>query len=392
MTLHSDSGKLFRQICGADSPGKLWEVADFAAARHLLFQPAPAEIMQAAQSIVLYGAGRFAEAVIDAWKKVGRCPDYCVDSDSRKWGTRLRGVPVLSPQVLNDYGNSPPLVVIAAMSTHDIENALEEKGIAFLFAERDGSVGYLSGHWLLEHRLDFERVYSALADDLSRKVMLEMAKARLFQRYHFPMRGNFFSAEVATLPQYFAEDIITFARDEIFVDCGAFDGDTLVAFSALMCRHGGDRSWQAVAFEADSGNAKRVARTIANYGIEKIRLVNAAVGGENELTAAASYHNCQGNVGSGVEVQVVTLDDALKGIRPTFIKMDIEGSELAALSGARQTISTHYPKLAICIYHSTSDLLEIPLFILENFPGYKLHMRHHSPGTLWETVCYAVPA
>lgn len=388
---YSDIGKLFRQLCCADSPGKLWEVVDSAVARHPLShtKSTPAEVLQSETSIVLYGAGRFAEAVIDAWQGMGVSPCYCIDSDPRKWGTFLRNIPVLGPQVLLEYGNSPPLVVIAAMTTHDIEKTLEERGVSFLFAERDGSVGYLSGHWLLCHRIEFERIYSALADEASRRVMLEMAKARLFQRYHFPMRGNFFSAEVATLPQYFPEDIVSFADDEVFIDCGAFDGDTLVAFSALMCRLGGYR-WQAVAFEADPGNAGRVARTLEDYEISQVKLVNAAVGEKNGQAMAARYHNCQGASSACDEVPVQALDQSLNSIAPTFIKMDIEGSELAALRGARQTISTHYPKLAVCVYHSTSDLLEIPLYILENFPDYKLYMRHHSPGMLWETVCYAV--
>lgn len=390
MTPYPDVGKLFRQLCSADSPDKLWEVTDAAAARHPLFRSNPVELLRSGTPIILYGAGRFAEAVIYSWQEEGISPSYCLDSDPRKWGTLLRNIPILNPQVLLEYGNAPPLVVIAAMATHDIEKALEERGIPFLFAERDGSIGFLSGHWLLCHRPEFERVYIALADNASRRVMLEMAKARLFQRYHFSMRGNFFSSEVATLPQYFSDDIVSFADDEVFIDCGAFDGDTLIAFSALMCRLG-DHRWQAIAFEADTGNAKRVARTLEDYEISQVRLVNAAVGEYSGRAAAARFHNCQGTSSLSDEVQVLALDEALKGLAPTFIKMDIEGSELAALRGAKQTISTHQPKLAICVYHSTSELLEIPLFILETFPDYKLYIRHHSPGTLWETVCYAVP-
>jgi len=392
MTPHSDIGKLFRQICSAKSPGKLWEAAESAAARHPLFHANkhPAEILQNETAIVLYGAGRFAEAVIGAWQAIGATPSYCIDSDSRKWGTLLRNIPVLSPHVLLEWRETQPLVVIAAMSTHDIEKTLDERKIPYLFAERDGSVGYLSGHWLLCHRVEFEKLYSALADDASRRVMLEVAKARLFQRYHFPMLGNCFSAEIATLPQYFSEDIVSFTDDEVFIDCGAFDGDTLIAFSAMMYRLG-DHRWHAVAFEANPGNAKRVAYTLENYGISQVRLVNAAVGECSGKAAAACFHNCQDANNLDDEVQVLALDEALKDLAPTFIKMDIEGSELAALRGARQTILMHCPRLAICIYHSTSELLQIPLFILENFPDYKLHIRHHSPGTLWETVCYAIP-
>ena len=80
--------------------------------------------------------------------------------------------------------------------------------------------------------------------------------------------------------------------------------------------------------------------------------------------------------------EVRKLDDVLKGERVTFIKMDIEGSELAALKGAANT-------LAICIYHSPQDMLKIPIYIKSLVPEYKIYIRHYTDMML-ETVCYAV--
>ena len=69
--------------------------------------------------------------------------------------------------------------------------------------------------------------------------------------------------------------------------------------------------------------------------------------------------------------------------------MDIEGSELAALRGARQCILENKPKLAVCLYHKPQDMWEIPLMIKEMLPEYKIYIRHHT-DLLNETVCYAV--
>ena len=75
--------------------------------------------------------------------------------------------------------------------------------------------------------------------------------------------------------------------------------------------------------------------------------------------------------------------------RVTFIKMDIEGSELEALKGAQQTIQRDRPKLAICIYHKPEDMTDIPLYIKSLVPEYRLYVRHHS-NRCSETVLYAV--
>ncbi len=88
--------------------------------------------------------------------------------------------------------------------------------------------------------------------------------------------------------------------------------------------------------------------------------------------------------------EIVRLDDALKSEDVTFIKMDIEGSEVAALRGAEEILRTKKPQLAICVYHKTSDFWEIPSLIREGGLNYKLYLRHHYNRNCWGTVLYAV--
>ena len=86
--------------------------------------------------------------------------------------------------------------------------------------------------------------------------------------------------------------------------------------------------------------------------------------------------------------EIVRLDDALQGETVTFIKMDIEGSEVAALRGTEEILRTQKPQLAICVYHKTSDFWEIPFLICEANPNYKLYLRHHYNKNCWGTVLY----
>ena len=98
------------------------------------------------------------------------------------------------------------------------------------------------------------------------------------------------------------------------------------------------------------------------------------------------------HIGNGNhEVECATLDSMLDEVPVTFIKMDIEGSELAALAGAQQLIRKYSPILAICVYHRQDDLWNIPLLIHRLNPDYSFHLRPHLLEG-WDLVCYAIPS
>lgn len=90
-----------------------------------------------------------------------------------------------------------------------------------------------------------------------------------------------------------------------------------------------------------------------------------------------------------IHINVDTLDNILKDKTVTFIKMDIEGAELPSLEGAEKIISSYRPTLAVCIYHSDADMLDIPEYIMGKYPEYSFYVRHYA-ASVSETVLYAV--
>lgn len=379
----------FMELLDADDLPKLYRVVDCRVRNHSLFvHDGDMPEFLRKHGIVCYGAGRFAGAVIKSWRSLDLSPRYCVDSNRLLWGTTIQDIPVLQPDVLF-HDPARPLAVIAAMQTHQIESVLTENDIPFLYSEHDGSMGYTPGHWLYQHWGALEAVYEALGDDSSRSVLLAVVKARIFQNFNFPMRGNFFTSEIAVFPQYFPDDLFSFQEGEMLIDCGAFDGDTLVSFAAAM-RRAGVAQWRAMAFEPDPNNIELIKSNLKKTGIDNAMIINAAVGGCNKTANLTDYFNCRSQQDDH-SVDVVTLDSALAKIKPALIKMDVEGDEISVLEGAFQTITNHHPKIAVCVYHKSHHLIDIPLFFMKHFSGYKLYLRHHSPGTLWETVLYASP-
>ena len=86
----------------------------------------------------------------------------------------------------------------------------------------------------------------------------------------------------------------------------------------------------------------------------------------------------------------MALDVILKDDTPTYIKMDIEGSELDALEGARNIINRHHPVLSICAYPVQDHLWRVPALIHAIWDQYRLYFRPHEREG-WDLVCYAVP-
>jgi len=174
-------------------------------------------------------------------------------------------------------------------------------------------------------------------------------------------------------------------QNEAFVDAGALDGNTTKYF--LDHFKGGS----AYVFEPNPKQLAVVKKCLGGYS--GVSFFPYGLYDENKTMY---FDPCDGDEGSArlaengdQKVEVRRLDDVLRGQRVTFIKMDIEGAELAALRGAEEIIRGQKPKLAICVYHKPEDLWEIPRLILEYCPQYKLYLRHYSI-THTETVLYAV--
>jgi hypothetical protein len=94
-------------------------------------------------------------------------------------------------------------------------------------------------------------------------------------------------------------------------------------------------------------------------------------------------------------IDAIALDEFMQDRnidRVDFIKMDIEGAELQALQGAKETLRAHRPQLAVCIYHYLEHHYAIPLFLAEHLKDYVFRVGHYSDRHVFsETVLYGIP-
>lgn len=283
------------------------------------------------EEIIVFGSAIFGENLVDYLREFGiKVAAFC-DNDENKQSTFVSKVPVISPDELME--KHPDCKIIIAIIDYFKKVAVREQ--------------------LLNLGIKEEQIVYGLS-------------------YY----GN----------QYFEKDIMVPSKQEVFVDGGSLDAVTCKFFIDWA---GGDYN-KIYTFEPDSINRENCKANIERFSMKNVELL--PYGLWNEKTQLC-FFNAGG--GSSInelgteKIDTITIDEVIGDKPCTFIKMDIEGAELNALIGAKETIKKNHPKLAISIYHKNEDMLEIPLYIRQLDSTYKFYIRHHS-SVNFETTLYAI--
>jgi FkbM family methyltransferase len=241
--------------------------------------------------------------------------------------------------------------------------------------------GLFDYNYCLDNREKLQKVYDLFEDGFSKNVYANIL--------NFKVSGDIkYLKTTETVKEHIYKDILTLGKDEVFVDLGAYSGDTIddfLFYTESKYRH-------IVAFEPDPKNLRKLQRN--TEGLENITLYNCAAWSlETELPFKKTSGR-QAAVGASTKkqdekfVQAKSVDSL--DIQPTYIKMDVEGSEYEALWGAAKVIADFKPKLSISIYHRNEDIFEIPLLIKNLNPEYNLYIRRLPYIPAWDTNCYAI--
>lgn len=331
------------------------------------------------ERMVVFGAGGRGRRCRARLELLGVEVPYLLDNDPAKRGAVLDGAMVLSP---SDYGvRAAGLpVLVSSWAEGDIVRQLFALGIVEVYV--DGSMERVDPAEAHAHAGEIAAVYNALADEQSRAAYADALRLRFNGR-----RMAFTSA----YPLYH-HPLVRPRRGDIIVDGGAAEGDTLGCFVADCA---GDCTLHL--FEPMPATFAALAAELARRGLSRSRAVNKALWSSETILEFveeyASAHSNRKAEGGGLRVAATSLDayaDEVGLERVDFIKLDVEGAELEALRGAERTIRRDMPRLAVCLYHNSVDLWEIPLWLMAVAPGYSFFVGHHSCCTL-DTVLYCAP-
>lgn len=349
-----------------------------------------------ANSIVLFGAGHLGRLTASRLRQTGIEPRAFADNNPGLWGKRVDDLDVLPPDTAARRFSSNSCFVVTIYNSSAPRRQLADLGCSRIasFAAlcwRYPEVFVPDAGIDLPQRIlaeidEIGRCYAILADDSSREELYEQVRWRTSLDY------GVLSNPTNDVDQYFPASLVMPLDQEVFVDCGAFDGDSVRRF--LKCRNG--RFGRIYALEPDPANRAALEAYRNGLGSEvagRISVLPYAVGSRSKQVQFLSTSTAGSRVGASGANTVVecrTLDDLVWGCAPTYIKMDIEGAEPDAIAGAAGILRDSAPVLAACLYHRSEHLWRIPNLIHSISPKHRIFLRRYAEEC-WETVCYAIP-
>ncbi len=330
--------------------------------------------------IVLYGMGNGADMIIEVLSSLDIEFSDVFASDGFVRGHFFHGKRVLTfSEIKAKYDD---FIILMTFAVHDSETLgrISEMAENYEFYSPTVPVagkGLFTIDYLRENEELFDKAYNMLADEKSKEDFLNVLRFKISGKTEY-----LFNCQSEKEELY--RQILPLADNETIVDLGAYDGDTIREF--LNVTEG--KYNKIYAFEPDEKNFKKLkAKT---DGMENIELYNIGAYDKKETRYFAKKKGRNSHEDpNGIPVQFDSVDNIVKD-SVTFLKMDIEGSELKALDGAKNTIRENLPKLYVCAYHRNEDMFTLPLKIKELYEGYKIYFRHHPYIPAWESNFYAV--
>ena len=345
--------------------------------------------------VVVVGAGNLGKKIASFLEEKKLNFYSYTDNNPKRWGEKINDKTILAPKEVSKDVKENAIWIVGIWSPghsyKSTKNQLRSLGVTNIFPAAAlmqlfpddllPHYHFQTSDYYLQHRKEIEDVYENLSDDESKRQFLAHVDCRINLNFEeLP--------EADTANQYFPSDVVVLNDSEVFLDAGAYDGDTLKDFA----KRTDNEFSKYLALEPDPVNYKKLLDVARTFEDGKVEVFPYAVGAENTVLK----FDATGGAGAGfseegaIEVECKRVDDFFYDYKPTYLKFDIEGAELDALKGSEKTIEMYRPKLAVCIYHLPEDLWQIFHYLKNRFPFYNFFARTHQYDGL-DFVLYAIP-
>lgn len=331
--------------------------------------------------VVLYGMGDGADKVLKAFEAYGIKPSGVMASDEFVRGQSFHGFTVKKLSDIENEFSDFNIALCFASQLEDVMNTI--KSVAKKHTTLVPSVPVFGDKIFddsfIEENLDsIEKAYNLLADEQSRKVFDNVLK------FYYSGKLELLD-EITTDKDEAFKNILKLKDNEVYVDLGAYNGDTIDEF----LHYAGKNYRKIVALEPNSKNFSKLKLHCAD--MERVDLWELGAYSHNTVL---EFNNKAGRnsaiAENGTKTRVVSVDTILCGMSASYIKADVEGADYETLLGMKNTLKNFKPKLNFSAYHRFEDIFRLAILIKEINPEYKIYLRHHPYIPAWDTNLYCI--
>lgn len=329
--------------------------------------------------ILLYGTGNGADKILDELQRLSVKVSGVFASDGFVRKREFRGFPVISySQAKEKFGDFLVLTAFGSSRKDVIDNILMISKERELYSADVPVYGdeIFNRAFYEKHIDEINEVRDMLCDELSKKVFDNTVK--------FKLTGNvdlLLACQTEKDEAY--KNVLRLGNNEIYMDLGAYDGDTIREF---LNHTGGYEKIYAV--EPNGRNFKKLCKNTSE--LKNTELFNICVSDKTdyELLPKNGGRSILGKANQRAESD--TVDNILNGKRVTYIKFDVEGFESKAIDGTAETIKNYKPKMLVSCYHRSEDIFALALKVKKIRPDYKVYIRHNPYIPAWDTQFYFI--
>lgn len=348
------------------------------------------EIRKEKIPLVMWGCGEFADEVYSYLLKHGiELDDVFVDDEYYCNELSLKNKKVISCSELKQKYQS--INIILGCSNYEKREILQRREyvnkVFYLFSVNYGIFEKTPFSYIQDYELEFQKVYDLLGDEKSKENFVAFLRTRITGN------NDYIEQILKEEFSFFNNDIFRVGNDEVFIDVGAYDGDTIRSF---LSENDGKYKY-IYALEPDINNLHRLQNYIGENNLKDIFTTELGAWSHkgkisfsllNEQISSVVLQDNKMNANSVIDVD--TLDNMFKyKDKVTLIKINYLEGVKEALEGARGLLKTHCPKLAITVGFDCKNIRSIPLVIKEANKNYKLYLRFNR-GMVSALTLYAV--
>lgn len=222
---------------------------------------------------------------------------------------------------------------------------------------------------------DYIWLYEKLNDYKSKKLLFGILNN--WYQYDFTTLKE---TKEQTFKHYFDLDLVESNENTVFVDIGAYIGDTTLDFIDTFLKN----YKKIYCYEITDLSYSLLKNNLSKY--KNIEFKKNAVGDSNTYVSINEHIDMSANKvdkEGNKKIKQITLDSDIKE-KIDIIKMDIEGMEQQALKGSENHIKNDTPTLLISIYHKNEDYTKIAKYINKINKNYDFYLRSYS-GPIYPT-------